>query len=550
MPSVNTQLAFDDAEHALGERLRKLAAETDQLEAHAPGHAAQLARLAVAVGQRCGLHSTDLSALKLAAFAHDLGERKMKRDYLRRPSPLNWEEQLDLWRHPILGEQEAQELKLPRQAQLLVRWHHEWWNGSGYPDGLAGTAIPLGARILRTVDTYCALTADRPQRAAFDQLAAEQKLADQAGIECDPQTVKALLAILAEERATAEMQAATQAQSSFETAQMDAVQVETDDAWAMPVAASNVIEMPSREPMASATETLPETFLEPSFAETAPAIGPSSPVSFDVPTFGAPTLRADVNPPAPPVPPPSPLWARLAPHERSGEMRDESTVTATSVTASPVTPVTLEQRLANDATEEIPIVKLEELAGFKAPTSPLALGSLLPEPLLSSSSAAAAASLKLVPSNNLQVIALSEVPDHFWLVAKWIYEEWWETPDNSISVVSHPLKEHLASTTVPQTFVALVDGKPVGSISLIERDLPEFPELTPWLSFLYVTPEHRGQGIGSRLLEGAFLRAKLQNAEAVYLATPSHNDFFSHLGWQTLARNIGSQRLTVMTRVA
>jgi HD-GYP domain-containing protein (c-di-GMP phosphodiesterase class II) len=149
MATPTMALELDGTNRALTERLRKLAAETDQVEGYQQPHAERLAQLAEAVAQRFGLHGHDLMALKYAALAHDLGERKLRREYLQRPSGLNWEEQLDLWRHPILGEQEAQDLKLPRQTQLLIRWHHEWWNGTGYPDGLAGTAIPLGAHLAR-----------------------------------------------------------------------------------------------------------------------------------------------------------------------------------------------------------------------------------------------------------------------------------------------------------------------------------------------------------------------------------------------------------------
>lgn len=193
-------LNFSEAERPLGERLLKLAAETDRIEGYYTAHAVELARLAEKLGQRLGLRGVDLSALKFAALAHDLGERAMKRDYLLRPGALTWEELLDLWRHPIIGEQAAADLKLPRQAQLLIRWHQEKWNGQGYPDGLAGTDIPLGARILRVVDTYCALLCDRPYRAKHDPESAEQIIADQAGIEADPRVVQEFLALLAEER--------------------------------------------------------------------------------------------------------------------------------------------------------------------------------------------------------------------------------------------------------------------------------------------------------------------------------------------------------------
>jgi hypothetical protein len=202
MQAQQTILTFDESERSLGARLLKIAVEIDRIEGYSEPHAIAIAWTAEKIGARMGLHGVDLTALKFAALAHDLGERAMKRDYLLRPRALSWDETLDLWRHPILGEQAAGELKLPRQTQLLIRWHHEWWNGGGYPDGLAGGAIPPGARILRAVDSYFALISDRPHRRRFDRIDAEQIVADLAGIEFDPQVVKLLLQVMAEEQAS------------------------------------------------------------------------------------------------------------------------------------------------------------------------------------------------------------------------------------------------------------------------------------------------------------------------------------------------------------
>jgi HD-GYP domain-containing protein (c-di-GMP phosphodiesterase class II) len=187
-------------------QLIRLAEETDKIEGYRAPHATFMARLAESLGAELGLHGPDLTALKFAALAHDLGERVMKRDYIERNGELTWEERLDLWRHPILGEQAAAQRGLSRQAQLLIRWHHEWWNGSGYPDALAGEAIPLGARILRLVDTYSALLNDRPWRSrAVDahegdlEKSTQQLIADYAGIEFDPRVVQAFLHLLNKE---------------------------------------------------------------------------------------------------------------------------------------------------------------------------------------------------------------------------------------------------------------------------------------------------------------------------------------------------------------
>ncbi|MFN0109540.1 MAG: HD-GYP domain-containing protein [Blastocatellia bacterium] len=200
MQAQQPPMIFTEAERQAGDRLLKLALETDRVEGYTEPHAVMIARLSETIGQSLGLHGIDLSALKFAALAHDIGERGMRRNYLLSPNALAWEERLDLWRHPILGEQAASEMKLSRQTQLLIRWHHEWWNGQGYPDGLSGEAIPLGARILRVVDTYYSLIAARPYRQAYDLVEAEQVIADLAGIEFDPQVARLLLALVAEER--------------------------------------------------------------------------------------------------------------------------------------------------------------------------------------------------------------------------------------------------------------------------------------------------------------------------------------------------------------
>src|SRR6266851_2647245 len=82
-----------------------------------------------------------------------------------------------------------------RGAQLLVRWHHESWNGSGYPDGLRFEQIPLGARILRVADVYAALTDARPFHAAYSESRAREHLIEWTGLEFDPGVVRALLSL-------------------------------------------------------------------------------------------------------------------------------------------------------------------------------------------------------------------------------------------------------------------------------------------------------------------------------------------------------------------
>ncbi|KAF0247887.1 MAG: HD-GYP domain-containing protein [bacterium] len=180
------------------ESLLKLAHTIDLFEQYMRPHANQIARMAEALALRIGISATDLNALKIAALMHDIGEMIMNSPALRKGGKLDFKHKIELWRHPIIGEQQLAKRELPRQAQLLVRWHHEWWNGSGYPDMLTKEMIPIGARILRLVDTYDALTANRPYREAFSSQEAQKIIERSAGIEFDPYLVKVFLEMLAE----------------------------------------------------------------------------------------------------------------------------------------------------------------------------------------------------------------------------------------------------------------------------------------------------------------------------------------------------------------
>jgi HD-GYP domain-containing protein (c-di-GMP phosphodiesterase class II) len=177
------------------EIFRDLAAEADRFEQYANPHASRVARIADEIGKSFSLGARDRFSLRVAALAHDLGEAAMARDYIQRRGPLNDDERMDLARHPLLGEREAAEAGADRGAQLLVRWHHESWNGGGYPDGLRFEQIPLGARILRVADAYAALTDERPFRPAQSEKEARAHLLEWIGIDFDPTVVKALLSL-------------------------------------------------------------------------------------------------------------------------------------------------------------------------------------------------------------------------------------------------------------------------------------------------------------------------------------------------------------------
>ncbi len=207
------------------EKLLKIAAATDEFEGYAHAHAVRIAVIADALAQTFNLASHDRFSLQQAALVHDIGEAVMNREYFRENRLLRIEERVDMQRHPVIGEQEAAKQGLSRAVQLLVRWHHEWWNGTGYPDALEQEFIPLAARILRVADTYAALTDDRPYKKAVSKEEARKYLTEWAAIEFDPKVVKAFLALenLPELASYAEREekqtetAATPAPQTFET---------------------------------------------------------------------------------------------------------------------------------------------------------------------------------------------------------------------------------------------------------------------------------------------------------------------------------------------
>lgn len=180
----------------LDEKLLKLAARTDEFEGYAAHpHAARVAALVEAVAQKFNLAAHDRYSLRQAALVHDIGEVVMNRDYIKANRILTDEERIDMHRHTVIGEQEAAKNGLSRAVQLLVRWHHEWWNGSGYPDALEREQIPLAARILRVVDTYSALTDERPFHFPVSEIEARRYLTEWAGVEFDPKIVKTFLSL-------------------------------------------------------------------------------------------------------------------------------------------------------------------------------------------------------------------------------------------------------------------------------------------------------------------------------------------------------------------
>jgi putative two-component system response regulator len=144
-----------------------LALSVEAKDPYTNDHCDRLARFSVALGQRLGLPQEQLKALHRGGILHDLGKIGIPDAILLKPGPLNEVERAVVREHPAIGERICSPLKSLRLVLPIIRHHHERWDGSGYPDGLAGEAIPLTARILQVVDVYDALATVRPYKPAY-----------------------------------------------------------------------------------------------------------------------------------------------------------------------------------------------------------------------------------------------------------------------------------------------------------------------------------------------------------------------------------------------
>jgi diguanylate cyclase (GGDEF)-like protein len=151
---------------------------------------------ATAVGRRLGMTEDEVRTLRLAAIFHDIGKVSVSDAVLNKQGPLTEEERRQVERHAIAGERILSSVDFLEDVRPLVRHAHERWDGTGYPDGLAGDDIPLGARIVHACDAYDAMTAGRPYREPLSAADARTQLRAGAGTQFDGHVIAALIEVL------------------------------------------------------------------------------------------------------------------------------------------------------------------------------------------------------------------------------------------------------------------------------------------------------------------------------------------------------------------
>jgi putative two-component system response regulator len=168
-----------------------LARVMDAKSAFTQGHTERVVTYALTLGRCLGLSAADLDALRVGAALHDIGKISIPDHILDKPARLTAEEMEIIKRHPVAGVRIVEPLHSVRDAIPLIRWHHERLDGHGYPDGIAGDAIPMAVRVLSVVDVYDALSSARPYRPplTYDEcLATMRKDADCGGL--DPEVLR------------------------------------------------------------------------------------------------------------------------------------------------------------------------------------------------------------------------------------------------------------------------------------------------------------------------------------------------------------------------
>jgi HD-GYP domain-containing protein (c-di-GMP phosphodiesterase class II) len=178
-----------------------LTALSHAIEARDPytrGHSARVSAIAEVIARRLGWRGTRLAALRLGGQLHDVGKLNLDGAVLNKPGPLDDDERQEVRRHPLAGARLIRPFASLRPALPYVLFHHERWDGTGYPTGRSREQIPPGARILALADAFDAMISNRPYRPALPLHRALAEVRACAGSQFDPAVVRAFLAAWAE----------------------------------------------------------------------------------------------------------------------------------------------------------------------------------------------------------------------------------------------------------------------------------------------------------------------------------------------------------------
>lgn len=202
---INNLLRIRDLQGEL-ENVHKMlisvAAAVEAKYPHMANHSKRTSFYAEKLAQKVFSTRSDREHLKLAGMLHDVGKIVVRESIFIDPGELQKEDYEIVKSHPVVGERICSSISSLKPILPYIRHHHERFDGSGYPDGLKGKKIPLGARILAVADAFDAMTSERPYRQAFNQEKAVEILMEEAGKQWDPHLVEAFCRIIEEDKST------------------------------------------------------------------------------------------------------------------------------------------------------------------------------------------------------------------------------------------------------------------------------------------------------------------------------------------------------------
>jgi putative nucleotidyltransferase with HDIG domain len=199
VPLFTTRLAYHryvETRDLFEQTIGALAKAVDARDKYTRGHSGRVSHIAEQMCRVMRLPEGDIDVIKWAGLLHDVGKIGVRDNVLLKEGPLTRDERILMNQHPVIGAEIVQPASQLAKESPLIRAHHEWFNGSGYPDGLEALDIPLGARILGVADSYEAMTSARPYRKV--PLTHEQAVAElekYAGIQFDPEIVPVLIGL-------------------------------------------------------------------------------------------------------------------------------------------------------------------------------------------------------------------------------------------------------------------------------------------------------------------------------------------------------------------
>jgi len=194
--AIENARLFEDAQEANFDSIRALTEALEVKDAYTRGHSDRLVRYAMTIAEKLGLSLQKREEVMYAAILHDIGKIGVREEVLNKPASLTPEEYEEMKSHPAKGAEIVKKIKSLKSVVPLVYHHQERYDGKGYPEGLAGDQIPIGARIVSVLDAFDAMTSNRVYRRAPGYRYALDELKRNAGTQFDPKVVDTFLETL------------------------------------------------------------------------------------------------------------------------------------------------------------------------------------------------------------------------------------------------------------------------------------------------------------------------------------------------------------------